>query len=62
MEPSGAMAALLEKLGQIQQVINIYPAKRAGQPAAEQEALTQRDEVQDKLIEILGLPLPKSTV
>jgi hypothetical protein len=57
-----SMAALLEKLGQIQQVINIYPAKRAGQSAAEQAVLTKRDEVQDKLIEILGLPMPKSTV
>jgi hypothetical protein len=56
------MAALLAKLGQIQQVINIYPAKRAGQSPAEQAVLTKRDEVQDKLIEILGLPIPKSTV
>lgn len=57
-----SMAALLEKLGQIQQVINIYPAKRAGQSPVEQAVLTKRDEVQDKLIEILGLPIPKSTV
>jgi len=50
-----SMAGLLEKLGQIRQVINVYPAKRAGQPAAEQVVLTQRDEIQEKLIEILGL-------
>jgi transposase len=54
-----SMAGLLEKLGQIQQVINVYPAKRTGQPPTEQSVLTQRDEVQEKLIEILGLPIPK---
>jgi transposase len=50
-----SMAALLEKLGQIRQVINVYPGKRAGQPGAEQVVLTKRDETQEKLIEILGL-------
>ena len=50
-----SMSGLLEKLAQIRQVINVYPAKRASQPAAEQVVLTQRDEVQEKLIEILGL-------
>jgi transposase len=53
-----SLAGLLEKLGQIQQVINVYPAKRAGQPATEQPVLTEPDEVQKKLIEILGLQLP----
>ena len=56
------MSGLLEKLGQIRQVINVYPAKRASQPAVEQVVLTQRDEVQEKLIEILGLQSPKSPV
>jgi transposase len=55
-----SMAGLLEKLGQIQQVINVYPAKRAGQPVTEQPVLTKRDEIQEKLIEILGLQMPKS--
>jgi transposase len=50
-----SMAGLLQKLGQIQQVINVYPPKRAGKPGAEQLVLTKRDEVQEKLIEILGL-------
>ena len=54
------MAGLLEKLGQIQQVINVYPAKRAGQSVAEQSVLTKPDEIQEKLIEILGLQMPKS--
>jgi transposase len=56
-----SMSALLEKLGRIQQVINVYPARRAGPSVAEQSVLTKRDEVQEKLIEILGLQMPKST-
>jgi transposase len=55
-----SMAGLLEKLGQIQEVINTYPARRTGRPSAEQPVLTERDDVQTKLIEILGLKLPKS--
>ena len=55
-----SMAGLLEKLGQIQQVINVYPARRAGQSVTEQSVLTKRDEIQEKLIEILGLQMPKS--
>jgi transposase len=55
-----SMAGLLEKLGQIQQVINVYPAKRAGQSVTERSVLTKRDEIQEKLIETLGLQMPKS--
>ena len=54
-----SMAALLEKLGQIQQVIHIYPARRAGGRAVEQPVLTQRDQIQEKLIEILALEAPQ---
>jgi transposase len=57
-----SMSGLLDKLGQLRQVINVFPAKRAGQPKAEQEVLTKRDETQQKLIEILGLQSPKSVV
>jgi len=57
-----SMSGLLEKLGQIRQVINVYPTKRAGQPGAEQVVLTKRDETQEKLIEILGLPSQKQAV
>jgi transposase len=57
-----SMGGLLEKLGQLRQVINVFPAKRAGQPKPEQEVLTKRDETQNRLIEILGLQSPKSTV
>ena len=57
-----SMTGLLEKLGQMRQVINVYPAKRTGQAGAEQVVLTKRDETQEKLIEILGLQLHKSAV
>jgi transposase len=57
-----SISALLEKLGQLRQVINVFPPKRAGQPRPEQEVLTQRDETQSRLIEILGLQSPKSAV
>jgi transposase len=57
-----SMSGLLAKLGQLRQVINAFPAKRAGQSRPEQEVLTQRDETQNRLIEILGLQLPKSAV
>lgn len=56
------MAALLEKLSQIRQVINVYPAKRAGHLGTEQSVLTKRDETQQKLIEILGLQARKTPV
>jgi len=57
-----SMAGLLEKLGQLRQVINVYPAKRTGQPRAEQVVFTKRDETHDKLIAALGLQSPKLTV
>jgi len=57
-----SMSGLLERLGQIRQVINVYPNKRARQTQCEQEVLTKRDETQEKLIEILGLRSEKSAV
>ncbi len=57
-----SMSGLLEKLGQLRQVINVFPTKRVGQPKPEQVVLTKRDETQEKLIEILGLQSPKSAV
>ena len=60
--PTPTMAGLLEKLGQIRQVINVFPTKRAGQPKAEQTVLTKRDQTHEKLIEILGLRPPKVAV
>ncbi len=57
-----SMAGLLEKLGQLRQVINIFQAKRGGQPSPEQAVLTKRDQTHEKLIEILGLQPPRSAV
>jgi transposase len=57
-----SMSGLLETLGQLRQVINVYPAKRAGQPKPQQVVLTQRDETQKRLIEILGLRSAKQAV
>lgn len=57
-----SMSGLLENLGQIQQVINVYPSKRARKPGAEQVVLTKRNETQEKLIEILGLQSPKHAI
>ncbi len=50
-----SMSGLLEKLTHIRQVINVYPAKRAGQTRPDQVVLTKRDPTQEKLIEILEL-------
>ena len=57
-----SMSGLLEKLGQLRQVINVYPTKRLGQPRPEQTVLTKRDETQQKLIEILGLQVQKPAI
>jgi transposase len=57
-----SMSGLLKNLGQIRQVINVYSAKRASKSGAEQVVLTKRDETQEKLIEILGLPSQKNAV
>ncbi len=57
-----SMSGLLENLGQIRQVINVYPTKRAGKPGAEQEVLTKRDETQEKLIKIFGLQSQKAAI
>src|SRR5947199_361012 len=57
-----SMSGLLKSLSRIRQVINIYPSKRARKPGAEQVVLTKRDETQEKLIEIFGLPSQKHSI
>jgi len=57
-----SMSRLLEKLSQMRQVINVFPTKRASQPRPEQAVLTKRDQIQDKLIEVLELQKTKSPV
>jgi len=56
------MSALLHALSQMRQVVNVFPSKRTGQPKPEQTVLTQRDDTQEKLIEILGLRTVKSAI
>ncbi len=55
-----SMAGLLAELEQLRQVINVYSARRASQPAIKQSVLTKRNEIHEKLIEALGLQAPKS--
>jgi transposase len=50
-----SMKGLLDELEQIQQVINFFPGKHPGQSVVEQPVPTQRNAIQDKLVEILGL-------
>src|SRR5437588_3253383 len=57
-----SMSGLLKSLGRIRQVINIYASKRARKPGAEQVVLTKRDETQEKLIEMFGLPSQKHSI
>ena len=57
-----SMSGLLEKLSQMRQVINVFPSKRTGQPKPEQTVLTQRDDTQEKLIEIFELQTAKSAI
>jgi transposase len=57
-----SMSGLVEKLSQMRQVINVFPTKRAAQPKPEQTVLTKRDDLQEKLIEILGLQAAKPVV
>ncbi len=57
-----SMPGLLEELGQVQQVINVYRPKRAGRPRKEQLVLTQRNAVQQKLIETLRLETSQTIV
>src|SRR5438876_272592 len=68
--PSAAVAAstpsrfalIDERFAEKPEPINIYPSKRARKPGAEQVVLTKRDETQEKLIEIFGLPSQKHSI
>ena len=57
-----SMSGLVEKLSQMRQVINVFPTQRAGQPKPEQTVLTKRDDIQEKLIEMLELQAAKPVV
>ena len=55
-----SMAGLLAELERLRQVINVYSARRTSRPAMKQSVLTKRNQIHEKLIEILGLQAPKS--
>lgn len=55
-----SMKGLLDELEQLRQVINVYPARRTGQAVRQQAVLTKRNDVQEKLLEVLGLQTPQS--
>jgi len=50
-----SLKRLLSELDQIQEVVNVYPAKRGGKAAPERAVLSKLNEVQTKLVEALGL-------
>ncbi len=51
-----SMKRLLSELDNIRQVINIYPKKRRQKVERKQAVLSKTSELQDKLLDILGLP------
>jgi len=50
-----SMARLLGELESIREVINVYPRKRGQKAARQQTVLTKTSEVQDRLMDLLGL-------
>jgi hypothetical protein len=50
-----SMKRLLSELDDMREVINIYPKKRRHKAERKQAVLTRTSELQEKLIEILGL-------
>ena len=53
---------LLRELDDMRQVVNIYPKKRRQQIQRKQTVLSKTSELQDRLIEILGLGEEESAV
>ena len=50
-----SMKRLLSELDNMRQVINIYPKKRRQETGRRQVVLSRTSELQDKLIDVLGL-------
>lgn len=57
-----SMKRLLSELGNIRQVINVYPRKRGQRTPREQAVLTRTSDLQDRLLSILALPRPSERV
>ena len=50
-----SMKRLLSELNNMRQVVNIYPKKRQQKTERRQAVLSRTSELQDKLIDVLGL-------
>ena len=50
-----SMKRLLSELDNMRQVVNIYPKKRQQKTKRRQAVLSRTSELQDKLIDVLGL-------
>ena len=57
-----SMKRLLSELDNMRQVINIYPKKRRQKTGRRQAVLSRTSELQDKLIDVLGLKEEKNAL
>jgi len=57
-----SMKRLLRELGNIREVINVYPCRRGQRMPRLQTVLTRTNELQDRLLSILALPRPEERV
>ena len=57
-----SMKRLLSELGDIREVINVYPRKRGQRTARQQTVLTRTSELQDRLLSTLALHRPPERV
>lgn len=57
-----SMKRLLAELDGIREVINVYPRKRSRQTTRQQTVLTKTNELQDRLLSVLGLNKPAEAI
>lgn len=57
-----SMKRLLAELDGIREVINVYPRKRSQRTARQQTVLTKTNELQDRLLSVLGLNKPDEAI
>lgn len=57
-----SMKRLLAELDGIREVINVYPRKRSRQTTRQQTVLTKTNEIQDRLVSVLGLNKPEEVI
>lgn len=56
------MQRLLAELDGIREVINVYPRKRSRQTTRQQTVLTKTNQLQDRLLSVLGLNKPAEAI